>query len=153
MKLALLLHFYQPFNHRYAGLPGITCAGGGGGIGYAHDNIGFDGVFTGESGAHSQSGGIKQFAINHAIKTGKVNKLENAGRFLARFSRVALNAIFINHHYLIGLDFPHKFRADMIEGAGFRSYCPTAIYFSHAERPDAHRVAHGVKCVRRQDNQ
>ena len=132
----------QPIAVGNARLPGVAHGRRRRGVRNTHYQIGDNGMFPGQLRPHFPAGCIDQHPIQHAVRAGKVDMLENAHRPPLGGAVIdgGTEAVAVNDHRLSGLDVPRIFRAQMIQGAAFRGDNPALLQSAQAQGPDAERI-------------
>src|SRR5690606_4943121 len=89
---------------------------------------------------------IDKFAVNHGIRSCKVNKLKHAMcRMRLASYLVALKAVTSKDYHLAWLHIPDKRAIESINGYTFRENSISSIDFSKAERLESERIPHGIE--------
>src|SRR6185312_5256353 len=131
-----------------AGLAGVADGGGNGRIRDADDDIGIDGMFAGEGGAHLFARLVNELATDAAVGAGEVGVFEGAGGAPAGGGNgeEAGEALSIDLDDFTRHELAFEGKAEVFEGAGFGGDDPTiggrprAAHAADAEGPDGHGV-------------
>jgi len=133
---------------RDARFEGVADGGGNAGIGNGDDHVRIHGMLAGEPAAELLAALLNGAAEDEAIGPGEIDVLEDAVLVgLLRGEMDGLLAGAGDAQHFAGLDVADVFRADEIEGAGFRGDHPGALEAAESERAEAAGVADGVELV------
>src|SRR5216684_3384869 len=124
------------------------------GVRHRHDDVRGGGMLFRQQLPERLAAVVHRAAKNRAVGPREIDVLENA--VLMRLFRREMDGLdprARNAHHLAGLDLADIFRAEQIEGAGFRSHHPHRTQPPDIERAEAARIADGVKLVEREEQE